>query len=180
MRKVQFLTIILSLLLWSGCKREAVPALIRMEYPETPDQVLKQFKGQVVYVDVLASWCKPCVEEFGHAAESDDFLAENKIAKLYITIDEPDAIEACFKLLEQHGMHGFFLSYLNPEGVSGEVTEYTRWVEKFFISYDEQGNMAGMSVPQYLIIDKKGNVVEYKAERPSHAQALKEQLSKYL
>lgn len=164
----------------SVCKAQSPAGLTRMEYPETFSQMVKPFAGRVVYVDVTASWCKPCADDRGHAAGNDAFFRQNDIAKLYISIDQSEDIDKCFALLKERGATGYFISYHDPSGMRAESSDYIAQVEKFFLSFDAKGNITGVSVPKYLIIDKNGRVVEYKAPGPGDQKALKEQLSKYL
>ncbi len=123
---------------------------------------------------MFASWCQPCIREFAHAPQSDDFFAENNIAKLYISADyDAIGIQQAFGLLRRHNMKGWFLSWYNPTDMQDKSNDFYMQMQQF-------SDAGGRKVPQYLIIDKTGNVVEYNAERPSNPDALKEQLSKYL
>ena len=157
----------------TGCRDKSAD-LVPLAYPETFDRVLEQFRGQVVYVDIFASWCQPCIREFAHAPQSDDFFAQNNIAKLYISADyDTPGIHKAFRLLQRHGMKGYFLSECNPANMQDKSNDFYRRMQEF-------SDMGGRMIPQFMIIDKNGNVVEYTAERPSNPDALKEQLSKYL
>lgn len=44
---------------------------------------------------------------------------------------------------------------------------------------DEKGN-PDISIPKYPIVNKKGEIVERRAKRPSNPVSLKKQLEKYL
>jgi hypothetical protein len=44
---------------------------------------------------------------------------------------------------------------------------------------DENGNI-NISLPHYAIVNRKGEIVEKRAERPSNFSLLKQQLEKYL
>lgn len=54
-------------------------SLIVLDYPNSLENLLGKFKGKVVYVDVLASWCKPCIEQFAHTKKMDDFFKKNNV-----------------------------------------------------------------------------------------------------
>ncbi|MFC2176570.1 TlpA family protein disulfide reductase, partial [Bacteroidota bacterium] len=111
---------------------------------------LSDFKGKVVYVDVWASWCGPCRQQFPFAKElKAKFSAKEmkNIEFLYISIDSnEEAWRKAIEQLELEGTHG-----LSSGGWSSEVTQ----------------KMKVSSIPRYFIIDKKGNMVEENAPRPS-------------
>ena len=183
----RFLTVTAAALLLlgsAGFAQEPASGLIRMEYPETFAEVLEQFKGRVVYVDMMASWCVPCINQLPHVALTEDFFVENNIAKLYISGDVISDIDKCFEILKEHGIKGWFLSYKKPERPYNLESDYMRKIEDIFFDAkrEESGRISAMtqSFPRYVIIDKNGSVVEHDAVWPSNPEALKEQLSKYL
>ena len=51
-------------------------------------------------------------------------------------------------------------------------------IENLFLK-NEKGEME-ISIPKYAIIDKEGNIVIKRAERPSNKEALKNQLKEWL
>lgn len=52
------------------------------------DKLLKHFEGRTVYIDLWATWCGPCVEEFKHKDGLNAFVKEHDIDVLYISMDE--------------------------------------------------------------------------------------------
>lgn len=99
--------------------------------------------------------------------------------RLFISIDEPKDWNACLKRLDERLLNGYFVTYHRPEN-SVENNEFSVEVEKLFVTYDEKGNFAGLSVPQFIIVNREGAIVEYKAQRPSNPEELKNQLKQYL
>lgn len=171
----------LGLFLLAGCQAKNQPVgLERLDYPSSLESLLDRFEGQLVYIDVMASWCKPCLEELPRYADSEEFFRKHGIVKLFISIDgTPEEIDRCAESIESHNLSGYYATYAPPSGQNPQ-SSFPHDVEPFFISYDNDGNMTGMSVPQYLIVDKEGNIVERKAKRPSDPESLQEQLSLYL
>ena len=79
-------------------------------------------------------------------------------------------------MIENESLSGYFVSIhpkneLEPIGFQSDLVN--------LIFRDENGNM-NMAIPMYLIVNRKGEVVERKAVRPSNPIVLKEQLEKYL
>jgi thiol-disulfide isomerase/thioredoxin len=111
----------------------------------------EKYKNKVVYVDFWASWCGPCRQQFPFSKKLHEELTEKQrknIVFLYISIDEDlgawkNAIE---KLELKNGEHGY-----SEGGWGAEV------VRKYKIN----------GIPRYMIIDKKGAIVQPEAPRPS-------------
>jgi len=111
---------------------------------------LSDFRGKVIYLDIWASWCGPCRKQFPFAKELKSKFSkkDNKnIVFLYISIDNTE--EAWKKAIDKMGIEG--KHGLSPGGWGSEITR----------------KMKVSSIPRYFIIDKKGNVVDENAPRPS-------------
>jgi thiol-disulfide isomerase/thioredoxin len=111
---------------------------------------LSDLRGKVVYLDVWASWCGPCRQQFPHAKTLKEGFSKKEqkdIVFLYISIDNTeDAWRKAIESLGIEGMHGF-----SPGGWGAAITS------EFGIT----------SIPRYLIFDKKGALTHPNAPRPS-------------
>ena len=149
-----------------------------LDYPASLEQLFHNFKGKVIYIDIMASWCKPCWAELEEYEKTNDFFNKNDIVRLFISIDSPEDCKKGFLRLDKYNIKGYFTTYHCPDG--NEKNKFTSEVEKLFATYDENGNFSGLSIPQFIIVNKEGVIVEYKAKRPSKPEELKQQLEKYL
>jgi len=111
---------------------------------------IEDFIGKVVYLDVWASWCGPCIKQMPAAkALKEKFTPEEKeqIVFMYISIDDH---ESRWKgAIEKHGIKGVHLH--SPGGWNSAVTK------KFGIR----------GIPRFILFNKHGELVAEEAKRPS-------------
>ncbi|QEE50908.1 TlpA family protein disulfide reductase [Flavobacterium alkalisoli] len=123
------------------------------------DTFVAQNKGKVILVDFWASWCKPCREELKKLPKFKKKFDGKDVVYVYISMDIEDA--KWKKAIEEEGL-----------------TEDTH-----FLNYPIKGSevLKGQSVgaiPRYMIIDKKGKLVN--ADAPHYGKDLAKEIEKYL
>lgn len=119
------------------------------------------FKGQSLFIDLWASWCLPCRQEFSYRNNSvDSFLHKHKIVPLFISIDFPIAKGAWESLIYKYQLTGYHLL--------AEQKLYNDLKRKVYKN-------EAMEIPRYIIV-KNGKIVELNAFRPSDSQKLLKQL----
>lgn len=112
-----------------------------------------QFRGYYVYIDLWASWCAPCVREIPHLQRLEHELNNKKVKFVSISIDTN--AKAWREKMEQLQLSGH--QYLAADNGLSEAL-----------------NISG--IPHFLIYDPEGNLLVYKAQRPSSGESLKNQL----
>ncbi|TAF95921.1 MAG: TlpA family protein disulfide reductase [Cytophagia bacterium] len=111
---------------------------------------LSNLKGKVVYVDVWATWCQPCLSEFPSAKQLQQaFLPTDQVVFLYVSIDSNQADWK--KLVRTDKV---------PSGYHINIFDQKQ-DDQFHKSYVISG------VPRYILIDKQGNIVNPDAPKPS-------------
>lgn len=128
------------------------------------DELLASFKGKTVFVDMWATWCVPCKEEFKFLPALKKYLADNKVDILYISLDRDDADKKWQEMIKYFGLDG--------SHVRTTPKMYAELINRF-------GKNQSFSIPRYLIV-KDGKIVEDDALRPSDQQKLYDQIGKYL
>ncbi len=133
------------------------PGLIDMKFKPAS---LKDLKGKVVYIDFWASWCGPCRKMMPYSKQIHEELTDKQkkdIEFLYISIDADT--NAWKKAMIDLNLFG--TQFLSPGN----------WKSKA-CSYFQIG-----SIPRYMIMNKKGEIIDVNAPRPDNPQ-LKELLIK--
>lgn len=113
-------------------------------------KILDDHKGKIIYLDIWATWCSPCRKEMPFSKKLMQTLNNDKVAFVYLCVDsEEDKWKAIISELNISGSH-----YL-------ATPDQSRFLYQLF-------EMNG--VPQYVLLDTKGNVIEKGIQlRPSES-----------
>lgn len=128
------------------------------------NELINYFKGQSLFIDLWASWCLPCRQEFLSKNSVDSFLRDHKIVRLFISVDNPTATENWKVLIYKYGLSGYHLLAGKELRVDLKRKVY---------------RSETIDLPRYIIV-KEGKIVELNAFRPSDDKKLINQLSKKL
>ena len=125
--------------------KEGEPA-IDFNYPNIEGNKfsLASFKGNLVYVDVWATWCGPCKAEIPALQQLETDYHDKNITFMSISVDKDQ--EAWENMVAEKELGGVQL-----------------WADSRFISE----NYVIMSIPRFMLFDSEGNVISTNAPRPS-------------
>jgi len=117
---------------------------------------IKDLKGKVVYIDVWATWCGPCIAEIPASKQlQQEFSGDENIQFLNVSVDRGKSDWEKF-LREDNTWRGLHI-IIEADKIQSLYTTY-----KLF------------GVPDYILIDHEGNIVNMKAPRPSEKKVTAE------
>ncbi len=123
------------------------------EYANTTfNDIIAKYDGKVIYLDFWASWCGPCKREMPYSHKLQETFLGKDVVFVYFSSDKNAAAwSSTVDNLKLTGEH-----YLSSLAVKQDYG--TRFNVRF--------------IPRYVLIDKKGKVVDENAKRPSDPQTV--------
>lgn len=121
--------------------------------PDGKKLALSDLRGKIVYVDIWATWCGPCIGEFPDSKKVQaEFKGNDKIAFLYVSTDR-DTV-AWKKMVAAGKVPPGYHMLNGPDKPESVWDLYHVW-----------------GIPRYLMIDAQGRMVTTHAVRPSSGNA---------
>ncbi len=140
-----------------------------LETQTTLNKQLEKFIGKTVFIDTWFTSCGSCIKQFKHTKNLEHYFDKNNIVSLYICFGKAKDKVKWKELIHQYQLRGYHV-FLE----SKNVAEYKK---NFRINLKES---LFHGAPRYLIIDKKGKLVDGFAPRPIEKQKLINAISRAL
>jgi thiol-disulfide isomerase/thioredoxin len=118
--------------------------------------LIKEFEGRNILIDVWATWCAPCIQEFKHKEILQPFINNKSLDVLYISVDKPALEERWKKAVQFNELLG----------------SHYRADVKF---KEDMWNVVGglkYGIPRYILVNKSGKIFKHTAARPSEGPLL--------
>jgi thiol-disulfide isomerase/thioredoxin len=123
---------------------------LAVRLPDGSNTTISSLKGKVIYIDLWATWCGPCLAEMPHLEELKKKYADrDDLAIVSLSIDDNDKV--WLRNLEQR----------KPDGIQWRIDRPK------LVDYGVE------SVPRYILIDKNFKIAEMNAPGPSNAESMK-------
>jgi len=113
---------------------------------------LTAFRGKYVYIDVWATWCKPCKVEYVFLKELEQHFSDNDEFQI-ISISTDREYDKWEKYVSSKSLKGIQL-------YSGSKTD--------FVKFYDIG-----ALPRFIFLDKEGRIISPDEIRPSNPETLK-------
>jgi thiol-disulfide isomerase/thioredoxin len=110
---------------------------------------LSDLRGKLVYVDVWATWCGPCIAEIPSLKTLEEKLHDKNIAFVSVSVDDPDDKEKWKNFVAERELGGI------------QLMEANGWESDIMGAYNING------IPRFLLIDQQGKIITAQAPRPS-------------
>jgi thiol-disulfide isomerase/thioredoxin len=114
------------------------------------EKPLSDFKGQLTYVDLWATWCGPCIAELPAFEQLKEDYKDKPVHFVPVSIDTD--LEAWQKYLEKHDL---------PKD------------KEYVINRLDLSDYKVITIPRYLLLDKDFNIVTVFATVPSDPETRK-------
>lgn len=143
MRKRLLITLIVFLLssVFSGCKEKTISPVEPID--ETGfQQLVQQRNGKILFLNVWATWCFPCREEFPDLVKLANEYNESDVEIVGISADFPDEIDSKiipFLQEQQAGFKNYVRNFADDETFINTIN--TKWSGALPITviYDREG-----------------------------------------
>lgn len=126
-------------------------------------ELTAQFPDKTIFMDLWATWCSPCKEEFAYNEELRAFLDAKGIIPMYISIDREQDDQRWKDMIKYYDLKGYHLR------AGPALMEDLR---RLF------GSEGVLSIPRYALI-KNGELIAPRMRAPSDKEMLYEQITEY-
>lgn len=106
---------------------------------------LADFKGKYIYIDVWATWCKPCIEEAPYFEALKEKYTHKNIEFVSISVDK------------EKEKWQRFCDVKNKNDQQYWVENAKEFLDSYFIK----------TIPHFILIDTEGKIIKVNANRPS-------------
>ena len=147
----------------AGSKDYDKAVILKTHYTSFRD-LIGQFRGENLFIDIWATWCGPCVKDFQYKDVIQPFIDNQQLKVLYISIDKPQWRNRWRQSIKYNELQGYHVRANNE-------------------LIDDMWNVLGGTegaIPRYALIDRNGNIFINSAARPSQGEKLIEQIQALL
>ena len=124
------------------------------------------FDNYVVYMDIWATWCAACINEFKYKKGLDSHIKNKDVKLLYIAIDRPERKATWKEMIVKYDLKGYHIfASTNLENQLRDVFGY---------------NEGTLDFPHFTIFKKNSDIGVKDALWPNSKQSLYTQIDSFL
>ncbi len=126
----------------------------------------REFKDKVLYIDIWSLYCGPCIKEFQESKDLKQRYHDKPVIFIYLVdmLNTRENSNRWDSLVNKYKLYGFHL----------------QMSEKFYNNINLIKGIKFIGKPHYILVDKKGNIVNPNADRPSSKEKLYNQIDALL
>jgi hypothetical protein len=133
------------------------------KYSSLKELISGNFNNEYVFIDLWATWCVPCIEQFTFKGKLEDFLTKENVAILYISIDSKSNEKKWEGLIHSKKLNGSH--YLVDAVLLANIKS---------VVYKK----GQITIPRYLLANKNGVLVSTNLPRPSDFTLLQTEIKR--